>query len=846
MYYYTAENNVFASPVPRQTTAVTETRDNRQPIGRENESQSDVTTFSSVTEIVEVVPSTLTQYYAKISNPFPDQTIAILSRPYNLPVIQWSTTTTNPGTKLAEYYFPCTLLNATNFSELLSRFRFMRADLVLKFQMASMSMFYGALMISHVPAHFIIGGNDPYMTNVYGQSVNRAQILSAAPGSAVEFRIPWTCPLEYFDVVKAIDNTDGHPNHPDGCFIAKVIVSVLAPLRTSASTTTTTVEVRCTAHFENIEIAGYHGVENQSSSEVVKKSRDLATTGVPSAGKFSSILESAESMAPLADLITGLLDKPTMERAADPCDFRIMSDTQHGKGLDRSLKVSFEPSAQLSTEGVNMGVATTQPSVKDVIGSPMLIKLTSFDQTASAGAMVMRMPLDPSYIPIYASSENEHYLQASPLAHVARGFRFWRGSLKILIKFFASVFTKANLMISYVPKFTTQPDVANQGDYVSAQVEVEGDVDYAFTVPYLRQQVWSPVLPYFSDYGTGYDLDAMPLKWFGNYSFVPDLCVNVLNKLSVQDPGVTSRVYMAVFLAAGEDFEFSNLVRPSLFALSDYTLEYVPYQPPESKKRKGNKVEVVENQSLATAFSVPFKGLVTPSRQTRERKFVAPETYVNYIDLIKRYSLTGLTGADIVSRVTGIVDWSPQEPNRVIEHWVCLFKFFRGGLRWKVPIQHDGVTYYGTTNQEPPVETSFGTYPNTNNDIASAWAQTATYQLDPYNGAYFFLPYLQSVIEVEMPWYTAYPFLETYNTLFPEDDVCTEELTMTSDQITNNTAQQSYVAVPDDFGLAIMVAPPALVAKPAESKKQKFKLPSLTRESKAQPPAKSFFFARNH
>ena len=191
---------------------------------------------------------------------------------------------------------------------------------------------------------------------------------------------------------------------------------------------------------------------------------------------------------------------------------------------------------------------------------------SSLSTSDSVDARVFATALDASSFWIQSTSVNPFHF--TPLTYVSKLFDFWRGDIKIRLKFICTHFHKARVRVSWDPIgdiYTSSPNYAQTFNEI---IDIGCDNDVEFTIPYMQAQGWlktrkSSVCAW---QATTHD------EIFDNGLFT----VRVVNVLS--SPQATDSIKCMVFVRAGDNFEFavpSKYEAGTTNTFSPYTIQAV-------------------------------------------------------------------------------------------------------------------------------------------------------------------------------------------------------------------------------------------------------------------------------
>jgi hypothetical protein len=508
-------------------------------------------------------------------------------------------------------------------------------------------------------------------------------------------------------------------------------------------------------------------------------------------GVISGLLEAANNFTPLIaaspfaefapfTAAAGLLapfvkslgfSKPLDPSKTDRTTIADWTEFPYGHGLTPGQKLALHPDA---TVGDTDSSYLKRHTIQDLIKKPVLLYTGSFTSASAALANLLRFPVQPSLA--YKTSSTIY--QPGMMAYLSQMFSQWRGGIKFKIQFMTGQFTTARIRIAHIPNYEEAPSVEEYaGDAVSAVVDIRGDTDFEFTVPYINPM---PYLPVMRVYGVTDSLEeVLPTAMDSSY-----VTISVINPSTVSVVGGDSTIYMNIWMSAAEDMEFGVLGQ---WEPKDYTL-----LPPAKK------------QSLEASFSKTFNPLI-PALASSEAGLVLSEKFSSIEAICKRPA--GVATLVATGEWVDIETWAANlPPGAPLAAFAKIFLFWRGSLRMT-----NHYKYTTASTQLVGYETTpYAGLPNWTSDTPDRNA--------------LFDPTKSRSATVEFPW-TSLSFLKhvrwTNNDFFPEDYDMEKVLV----NVTAAEILSQYLSVGEDFVFGCPVAPPPLVLIAAElnNKKQKTK-----------------------
>lgn len=625
----------------------------------------------------------------RMANPYEDPQLSkVLSRKYKIADIVWSDTDTF-DTSIGQLDPFSSLMAIPNVQEKLTQFRWLRADVELEVRVNATPFHIGTLMVSHIPRTVVSESPASLWQlknrNMSQKSQNNAMVLSASTMNNITYTIHREAPI-LFDPID-------QPGEFAGA-LGIVDFSVLNPLILANGTSPAPLNIAIFASFVNPRPAGYgyfplpgRSARIEQHSSLVQEEKDRAGGAIigseadtlfsPTliAGALDTITKAIEGAGPAIQFATSMgLSKPPNQTTTTPTISDDFRDLNYTHGVNQAIKLSTHPSASLGTAGF---ADLRKHKISEVIQRPMYLQGRSITKLDEPGESLMLMPVHPS-LSAFTPELSAPIYTPTPLAYVSQAFNYWRGSMKFVFEFITSQFVTARFRITHWPSATLPVDLEDYaGDAVSTVVDVRGDTRVEMMIPYLSPFPYQRCRGYLHAESTS-GWTGLPAQDRNSF-----LTLSLVNSLQQPDFAQDAVIYVNVYVAAGEDFVFGQLVSPFIRT----TLE-----TPEEVRRPR-----IEQHSLIERFSKPFKPLV-PAVGAYEAGLVLPEQYTGVEEVCMKYHRLFIesTETNQIQAVTPLVTQLADTEDHA-SFFNRLFRWNRGGVRYKVvPKDYSATGLYGT------------------------------------------------------------------------------------------------------------------------------------------------------
>lgn len=665
-------------------------------------SDEHVTSYTETIGIVKGKAATPNLKLVAGTDPYPPGEVSnALTRSYEIDDVIWDTTKVR-GDLLQKYEFPQDLwtpfiLDKTKY------FFYFRAKVRFTIRVNCTKFDYGCLLVSLLPYYQAGQSMNFREANLYAQAQNNPKMLSIQQGATLEFEIPWVSPNAYMK----LDSTK-----PE---IGTVFLTVLHPLSSASADPPSSVHLLIYAQFVEPELAGYTpdvatgpvptarlltrnrkpNAKTQSDKrtifdESVTKSAEGIIDGVAEATKgvvavIGSVgkmlgegLEVAES---IGGLVTGLgLNKPTSVEAVKPCAIHPNADLSYVSGLDYGPKFSLRPDYEIATKKGIIDAEDPRPSVLDMIKRPCLLACGSFRNSTAPGASITSWTCDPqAMIKLVTTVDGTSY-QPTYLAWFTSFFSRWRGGLKYMVRFNCSSFMSCRVrLVHLLEPFLTLPLSAISGDVVSQVVDINGDREVTFTIPYLSDK---------------------------HYQYTHTVAGTVQNSIGYvdmyletpivsPDTSADPLIYYDIWVAAADDFRLGGLISPT-FGLETALVNSDPSALARSGKKKMEgprikKGKIPPNAKTQcdpiTVFKKPFDGLIKDAKFVVEHGLVNGEDVGPVTNPLHRFVLleSASTRCDVAPGNpddNGIDSFGNRFEFDIHTLWMMPWRFWRGSTRY--------------------------------------------------------------------------------------------------------------------------------------------------------------------
>jgi hypothetical protein len=223
-------------------------------------------------------------------------------------------------------------------------------------------------------------------------------------------------------------------------------------------------------------------------------------------------------------------------------------------------KLTIDPKNELSVDSRTVGLdGTDELSIPYLCGKETYIGTFSWAQSDASGTLLHGGAVNPCLVvsDIGLGAHGAH--NATPLTHISRMFKFWRGDIVFRFKFVRSRYHAGRVRFTWDPVKDITADSDTEMVTFNQIYDLSEDGDIEVRVPYTQSTPFLKVPDYnyrFSASGSA------PVDGEDNGSWT----MRVLNRLTA--PDATSDVQCYVFVRAADNYE---LAEPADLAQEEYT-----------------------------------------------------------------------------------------------------------------------------------------------------------------------------------------------------------------------------------------------------------------------------------
>jgi hypothetical protein len=489
----------------------------KQPLSTDTEGENitkqELTTMSDLSAVEASQADVVEAFWHREANAFviKDTPTHILERQYLLDSITW-TSSDAVTTKLGHLNMPYSVFQtSSNTSNKASNFMFIRAGWEVTIQLNGTISHFGAVAV-------VVGGylpnlsSSPKLSNMATALTFKHAVISANNAEMVIYKQPYDQPKDWLQVADAVNTDDA--------LTGFVRLYVIAPLGCVGATAPPSITINIFGRLADVECAGqttttqslrFKGQmkanhETKATKEQVSKSKGgiisgtvqaasgtLVTMGVTRLlGPWSDVATIAGKIGnSIGEMIKSIgYNKPMSLMAFQPVLGKTSNSLALGSGLEVAEDLAYLPDNKIASDPRRFGRSEDEMNAITISMKPGWFAYGGFDATVGVGSVITSTFVTPMTAQTTNNATTGLYtVYPTPAMHQAYMYQFWRGTMKICWKFFASAFTNYTIMVTYDPDCSSIKTSIpyGGGDVISKMFQCTGNKTLCLSFPFLAE-----------------------------------------------------------------------------------------------------------------------------------------------------------------------------------------------------------------------------------------------------------------------------------------------------------------------------------------------------------------------
>lgn len=746
--------------------------------------------------------------------------VDVLSRPVTVATGIWSTASLQ-GNQILSLDFPQAIFDkSVNVVDKLNFFAFFRADVCIRVMVNANTFQQGKLLGYFTPFTQYIGERADVANFLTSKTAFPHVIMDASTGNSANLVIPYVAPYSSYRLFDKTGNIGSfflvvlnelfqeNATFTVQAWFTNISVDLPSGLLNNLTTTSTLLnDVRRAVeqHGEDQVTRRINRVIGRFKAQVAGESEQK------SSGIISSTFHQIHEVAQLGKNIPIIADIAApvswvAKAIAHVAEYFGYSKTQdlnghckmvqvpaygftNASGIDGGTVLGCTQDNTIEPRGDLFGSAVDDMDINYICSHRCFVESFGFSTTDAVGSELYSFPVAPGWCKF---NINDQCFLPTTTAFVASMFNFWRGGLRYKIQAAKTAYHSGRVRIVYIPgSFNSDVDSAEQAYNWVFDLRNQSEIE--FSIPYNNILEWQPC-------NLTQDVEST--------TSIGTIRIEVFNQLRAPD-SVRQAISFNVWVAGESDLQFAvptfQRYVPSLPNLS-FRAQVLGTAQDQGFNDMGDKPGL---------FQTGHKNKVDPC------KFAIGEYVTNLRYLTRRFGITQNLTPDVMNPTT---QW--QFPNYYfgspfvqgdeindflvtpIDYISYLYRFFRGGMRWKAmyssPVVAGGyqemLLAHGVPSARSPTQIT--------NDNVAIYERF-------YKGTSTFLHRVFSAInpvcEVTIPYYSQVPIRAIVGTdvaqpTFLEDSATYYRLR----SYTTQGEVDVLRAGSDDFSFGWLVGPPRL------------------------------------
>jgi len=483
--------------------------------------------------------------------------------------------------------------NKTSIKKKLDNYYMLRCNLHLKFVINASPFFYGCVLSSYQPmtnfnpAPVIISATTRKENIPFSQRPHIYLYPQNSQGG--EMVLPFLYHKNWLNATSSTDLTN----------MGIMYLNSFNELKNANGVVSDNIDITVYAWAEDIEVAGptpslavqgnkdeysHTGSVSRPASAIARAAGKLSS--LPIIGEFATATSyAAGAVADIASLF-GYTDVPVIDdvHAFQPKAFPNLAATDIGTPIEKlTLDSKNELSIDPKIAGANVD---DELMLSSFVTRESYIFNTPWSATSASDTSLFQAKVTPQ-MHDREESTGAYYLYATPMSHVARCFRYWRGDIIFRFKFICSKYHRGRVRINWAP----YGDIASTGDYTTETytriVDITQENDVEFVVPYTQPTSYLKTLDpnYVQAVVSGATTTNIGVTYNGMLT---------MRVLSQQTSPVTSAdIDVLVFVRGADNLEFAcPLDIPSTY--SPYVVQGDSYDCEQKTYELGTKPSIAD------------------------------------------------------------------------------------------------------------------------------------------------------------------------------------------------------------------------------------------------------------
>lgn len=468
-----------------------------------------------------------------------------VKRPVNIITVSWE-----EGATLGLSYYPWKLyLNKTSLKRKFDNYYLMRGNLHIKLVINASPFYYGSGLLAYQPLYGfnpapILDGSDLEDRIPYSQRPNI--YFDAASCKGGEMVLPFVYHKEWLNITSNSD-VEG---------MGQLILKHYTVLKNANGVAGGTVDIQVFAWMEDLQLSGPTEKQTLQSDEyqtgpvskiasAISRSTN-ALSQLPVIGPFMTATSAISKGIGDVAYSLGFSNPPNIDKVA------YFKTATHPQLATTEISVPYEKltidsknelSIDPKISGAELG---DEMCISNFVQRESFLGLIPWAQTSVPDTAMFAAQISPT-MNQYEALTNQNSIYDTPMGHMARCFKYWRGDIIFRFRVVATPYHKGRVKIVWDPAMS--PSSSALTESYTKIVDIAETRDFEFRVPYIQPTAYLKTSEEYNN--QKWNLTSLSPGATDNGV----LEMKVFNKLTA--PDATSDIAILVFVRAADNLEFA-------------------------------------------------------------------------------------------------------------------------------------------------------------------------------------------------------------------------------------------------------------------------------------------------
>jgi len=292
-----------------------------------------------------------------------------------------------------------------------------------------------------------------------------------------------------------------------------------------------------------------------STASAIAAAAGWVGDNVPLIAPYMRATQSVASFTATVAKAFGYTDPPVLDNVKPFKDMPFHS-LASPEISDPTAKLTLDSKNELTIDSRTVGLdGTDELAIKSLVTRRTFLASRTWVIGDNSGLRLASFGVTPDLRNTDTSPSTGLAIQRTPMGHVSRMFKYWRGDIEFTMRFIATPFHKGRLRITW------EPDGNNEGDETilySRIIDLSEDREVTFTVPWLNDNLWLRV-PQTNSATTFYSLNNTfpPINRDNNNGML-----SVFIETELTAPDNSDDVVMLFYVNGGTNMAFADPQAP--------------------------------------------------------------------------------------------------------------------------------------------------------------------------------------------------------------------------------------------------------------------------------------------